>query len=584
MTIAALTETRVQISGDGVTETVAIPFQFIDQNDLTVIHTDALGADTEWTYQQSPGSWSFTGGDYGTGTLHFTAADCGSGERLTVVLVSAYDQPQTLEGGEIDPDVLQRSMDRTALQVQAIAGEVQRSLSVSPSLAGTLPNLEVPDLKDGEGFIRQGDGLVPALIDSAAISSAVTASGQARDVAQDSALVASDAAVSAGQARDQAQTARTDAQTARQGAEDARDEAVQYVDDAQQELGLGRMPIGTVLWVAGTTAPASTLALAGQTITRAAYPDLWTWVKASGNLAATEGAKGIGEFGPGDGSTTFTLPDLRDQFIRAYGDARDVGSYQDDALQNITASFGSSAEYRTGNGAYDAGAISTSEGDGNIERNDGSAATGGTLVEFDASNVVRTADETRPKNVAFLPVIVAYHVVIDAAQLQASEVLNDISSNTTGVADINTRMGSLAILEYQQPSGTHGGTPIAGAWTTYPLNTERLDPQGIVSLVGNDFTPTVDCEIQAEAGLYRTAGAVIRVYDVTGSSVHIPGASGYSRAADGPYILYTARGILTAGMTYRIEYNIDSAFTTYGLGYANGHDTEVFGRVTLRAI
>ncbi|MFN3247686.1 glycosyl hydrolase family 28-related protein [Roseibium album] len=183
MTVADLTVTRVQQSGDGVTSSVAIPFQFIDENDLLVIHTDALGVDTEWTYQQAPGSWSFTGGDFATGTVNFTAADCATGERLTVVLTSDYGQPQTLAGGEIDPVVIEKSMDRTTLQVQALAGEVDRSLSVSPSQAGDLIDLQVPDLQDGEGFVRQGDKLVPVAIDSALISSltasAVTAASEA---------------------------------------------------------------------------------------------------------------------------------------------------------------------------------------------------------------------------------------------------------------------------------------------------------------------------------------------------------------------------------------------------------------------
>ncbi|MEQ8782506.1 MAG: hypothetical protein RIE06_22805 [Roseibium album] len=219
MTVAALTETRAQISGDGVTDRVDLPFQFVDQNDLKVIHTDSFGVDTEWNYQQSPGSWYFSGGNYATGTVLFSPADLVAGDRLTVVLTSRYDQPQTLSGGEIDPDVIERSMDRTALQVQAIAGRVSRSLSISPSLAGALPGLEVPDLQDGEGFVRQGDKLVPAPIDSGGIATAVTAAQAAQTVAE--------------AAKTDAEAAESSAQSARSGAETAQSEANQAKTDAE---------------------------------------------------------------------------------------------------------------------------------------------------------------------------------------------------------------------------------------------------------------------------------------------------------------------------------------------------------------
>lgn len=207
MTVAALTETRAQITGDGVADRLDLTFQFVDQNDLKVIHTNALGVDTEWIYQQPPGSWYVSGGDYATGTVHFTATDLVAGERLTVVLTSEYDQSLSLDGGEIDPSVLEKGMDRTALQVQAIAGEVNRALRISPSLAGTLPDLEVPDLPDGYGFVRSGNELVPVLIDSEQITFYTAAAQSAQAAAQSS--------------QANAETAETNAETARLAAEAA---------------------------------------------------------------------------------------------------------------------------------------------------------------------------------------------------------------------------------------------------------------------------------------------------------------------------------------------------------------------------
>lgn len=288
MTVAALTQTRAQIAGDGVTDRVDVTFQFVDQTDLKVIHTDSQGTNTEWTFQESPGSWYFTGGEFAAGTIHFTASDLTIGERLTVLLTSQYDQTLSLDGGEIDPSVLERGMDRAALQIQSIAGEVGRALRVSPSSSGNLPDLEVPDLPDGHTFVRDGDELIPALIDSAAISTAVTAAefAQAAAVtAQEDAEIARDAATSAassattaeanagssaGVAVESATAAATSASSAAQSATDA-------ANNATEVLGYGRIPVGAMLPWASPRTPNQFWALItepGQVYNRVTYPAL----------------------------------------------------------------------------------------------------------------------------------------------------------------------------------------------------------------------------------------------------------------------------------------------------------------------
>lgn len=63
-------------------------------------------------------------------------------------------------------------------------------------------------------------------------------------------------------------------------------------------IGLGPLP-----W-SGTLAPAKWLLCFGQTLLRADFPDLWTFI-------ATEIAAGNLLYTNGNGSTTFTMPDLR---------------------------------------------------------------------------------------------------------------------------------------------------------------------------------------------------------------------------------------------------------------------------------
>src|SRR5690625_109412 len=120
-------------------------------------------------------------------------------------------------------------------------------------------------------------------------------------------------------------------------------------------------------------------------------------------------------YGDGDGSTTFNLPDLRGEFVRGVDNGRGVdagralGQHQADALQNITGTFwnllvpnipGISEQMGSTNVAFSIHArnddiihqLSNTSYQKNFGNQDG--------ISFDASRVARTADETRPRNVA----------------------------------------------------------------------------------------------------------------------------------------------------------------------------------------
>ena len=64
-------------------------------------------------------------------------------------------------------------------------------------------------------------------------------------------------------------------------------------------------PIGSVIPYAGSTAPAGWLFCYGQNISRTTYADLWVAIRTGSAPNYT------GPFGSGDGTNTFTLPDLR---------------------------------------------------------------------------------------------------------------------------------------------------------------------------------------------------------------------------------------------------------------------------------
>lgn len=168
-----------------------------------------------------------------------------------------------------------------------------------------------------------------------------------------------------------------------------------------------RAYIGQVFQLTGTAAPIGTLAANGQQVSRADWPTLWAFVGTSGNLAATEGGKFRGQYGPGDGLTTFTVPNLsadNGYFLRSTSSGRVIGTVQTDAfaehdhtitiepdgdhihqvpIQNV----GGAQTGGAGDRMVPGGATPTSEeGEHTHDATSGTAGSG---------------TETRPKNVAY---------------------------------------------------------------------------------------------------------------------------------------------------------------------------------------
>lgn len=123
------------------------------------------------------------------------------------------------------------------------------------------------------------------------------------------------------------------------GAGDAVD-SQDYVTLAQVQAliaSISAVPAGLEAYWTGTTAPAGWLIETGQTLSRSTYAALWAHAQTSGMLAASEGAKTPGQFGPGDGSSTFTLPNPTADggyFLRPITGGRTIGSTQADDFKS----------------------------------------------------------------------------------------------------------------------------------------------------------------------------------------------------------------------------------------------------------
>lgn len=152
------------------------------------------------------------------------------------------------------------------------------------------------------------------------------------------------------------------------------------------------VPIGTIILHAATTAPAGTLVCDGSAISRTTYADLFAAIGTT--------------YGAGDGSTTFNLPDVRDEFPRFNGTSRTVGTTQGDAIRIFTGKLGYPVD---GWSSYAEGVFigkpKSASAASNLR-----GSTQGTItyasVEIDLSAQIPTADENRPRNIAFLGCII----------------------------------------------------------------------------------------------------------------------------------------------------------------------------------
>lgn len=195
------------------------------------------------------------------------------------------------------------------------------------------------------------------------------------------------------------------------------------------------LPVGaTVAFPVNKVAPGF-LELDGSVKSIAAYPDLSEFLGAAFN----RGDEGAGNF---------RLPESRGEFLRGWDHGRGVdagraiGSAQLDALQNITGSFSVrqtdqvAADIGGLGGAYKYGPDGVSGGIKEIS----TAIKPLNTIQFDASQVVRTASETRPRNLAVMWCIKAWNAPInqgniDIAPLQAlAAQATEINQGTAKIA------------------------------------------------------------------------------------------------------------------------------------------------------
>jgi hypothetical protein len=144
-------------------------------------------------------------------------------------------------------------------------------------------------------------------------------------------------------------------------------------------------------------------------------------------------------------------------------------------------------------------------------------------------------------------------------------------SRVTGTPD--------AVIEDRKAQGTDGGTFTQDAWQTRTLNTEARDPDGLVSLSSNQFTPTVNGWVEWEAPAYEVNAHQTRLYNVTDAAAVASGTSELAGAAVNSTNRSTGGAAVTGGKAYRIEHYCGTTKATTGFGPASNIGGEVYTRV-----
>jgi len=122
----------------------------------------------------------------------------------------------------------------------------------------------------------------------------------------------------------------------------------------------------------------------------------------------------IGTTFGGDGIATFNVPDLRGEFIRGWDDGRGVdsdrefGSYQGDAIRNITGKLTGHNENMTTeelDSVVMEGALYVADSYNSTVGLVGANNPGARTLGLDSSRVVPTAADNRPRNIALIAYI-----------------------------------------------------------------------------------------------------------------------------------------------------------------------------------
>lgn len=139
-------------AGNGVTTVWPFSFKVFDATHLTVIYTDAVGADTTLAPSAYVVALNADQNNNPGGTVTYAPA-IAAGTALTILRVVPYTQEADIENqGAFYPSVLERAYDLLAMQIQQIKEQIARALKLSPSQSA-ISDLNATDANRASTFL-----------------------------------------------------------------------------------------------------------------------------------------------------------------------------------------------------------------------------------------------------------------------------------------------------------------------------------------------------------------------------------------------------------------------------------------------
>ncbi|WP_219951425.1 tail fiber protein [Dickeya zeae] len=223
------------------------------------------------------------------------------------------------------------------------------------------------------------------------------------------------------------------------------------------------------------------------------------------------------------------VPDMRGRFVRGWANGsptdpdsfRGIGSYQDDAMQRITAQFPCVDDYAWGAASpLYSGAVVQRSRYPFMYKYDGRGDTA-SIVEFDSALVTRASSETRPRNVAAMYIIKTDKAISDAGVAAPTAIV--VTPNSATVNAGTSKVFSAAVL----PASLAAGYPVS--WSVSDASLGSIDQSGNYSAAaGKTGTQTIIASISTgltatitvSQYVYLTSIAVSAVPDITAGNTY----------------------------------------------------------------
>lgn len=157
---------------------------------------------------------------------------------------------------------------------------------------------------------------------------------------------------------------------------------------------------------------------------------------------------------------------------------------------------------------------------------------------------------------------------------------NSTKAASTAYADAAVAAAAIKVAKYTYDvaSGTNGGTPTAGAWTTRPVNTELYDDIGLTLTSNAISLPAGTYNISAnmvfgstDANFTSVKGRLRNTTDSSDAGLFMTGlqpVGGSTNTANYILSMNKERVVLAGTKTFELQYYISAARTNAGLGQA----------------